>query len=94
MWTDVVSATLRMRHVSRGHISSSFIFVSDDGCDDSFYLDTAQRGGDSESPVVVLGPGRDCQIVASTFVGFVEDLVHNERRAQFGDRRQIKFVID
>ena len=81
MWRDVVSTTLRRRRVSRGHISSSFIFVSDDGCDDAFYLDTAQRDADSESPVVVLGPGRDCQIVASTFVEFVEDLAHNESRA-------------
>src|SRR5262245_2907059 len=59
MWTDVVSSTLRIRRVSRGHISSSLIFISDDGCDDAFYLDTARRDCDSESPVVVLGPGRD-----------------------------------
>ena len=79
MWTDVVSATLRIRRVSIGHISSSFIFVSDNGCDDTFYLDTARQDNDAESPIVVLGPGRDCQVVASTFVGFVEDLVHNAR---------------
>jgi hypothetical protein len=72
MWTDVIGATLRIRRISRGHISSSLILISDDGSDDSFYLDTAQRDGDSESPIVVLGPGRDCQVVASTFVGFVE----------------------
>ena len=80
MWTDVVATTLRLRRVSGGAISSTLIFISSDGCDVSFYLDT-NRGDTAEAPVIVLGPGRDREIVAPSFVDFVEELSRNAQSA-------------
>ena len=88
MWTDVVQTTLRGRRVSRGAIASTLIFISTDGCEDSFYLDTS-RGDSAQAPVIVLGPGRDYEIVAPSFVDFVELLASNAQRAQQDTRADL-----
>lgn len=72
-WIDVVITNMRTRRIfGTEHIPSTLVGFADDGCDDTFYLDTNVRDSDGESPVVVLGPGRDCEIVAFSFVEFVE----------------------
>ena len=75
LYRNVVQVTLRGRRVSRGYIPDSLIPISSDGCDDTFYLDTAADSGHGEAPVVVHGPGRDGIRVADTFVDFVELLL-------------------
>ena len=49
-----------------------YIPISDDGGDYTFYLDTGKTDASGESPVIVLGPGRDGVMVSPTFVEFVE----------------------
>ena len=69
-FSDVVSDTLSTRRVSRGHIPSTLLPISDDGMDDTFYLDTAAVAN-GDCPVIVLGPGRDGDQVAEGLVGFI-----------------------
>jgi cell wall assembly regulator SMI1 len=71
LWTDVVTAALRKRRISRGSIPNEYIPISDEGGDYTFYLDTTQRRSDGECPVVVLGPGADDVVVAESFFDFV-----------------------
>jgi hypothetical protein len=71
LWTDVVGFSQQMRRASRGRIPPEYVAISDDGGDYTFYLDgTSPRVG-GEYPVVVLGPGTDCVVVADSFPDFV-----------------------
>jgi hypothetical protein len=72
LWVHVVDVTVQMRRASRGLIPNEYIRFSSDGGDFAFYIDTYHMGAKAESPVVVLGPGRDGVIIAHSFVEFVE----------------------
>jgi hypothetical protein len=72
LWSHVIDVTERMRRASRGRIPKDYLRVSDDGGDFAFYLDTGNTDARGESPVVVLGPGRDSIILAHSFLEFVE----------------------
>lgn len=87
-WDDVVQTTKRLRKACRGNLPHSYVFVSDDGGDYKYYLDTEQTAGNGECPVIVLGPGRDGIVVASDFVEFVSRL-HSDtlRSADRADTR-------
>ena len=58
-------------------IPREYIEISGDGGDYTFYLDTGNPDANGDSPVIVLGPGRDAVVIADSFVDFVE-------RAAFG----------
>jgi hypothetical protein len=75
LWEHVIDVTAQMRRASRGFIPNAYIRFSSDGRDYAFYFDTANVDANEESPVVVLGPGRDALITAHSFVEFVERAV-------------------
>ena len=77
MWSDVILVNRQTQRVSRGHIPSTLIDITNDGCDDTYYLDTSVLDSEGECPVVVLGPGRDCEVVAPSFVDFIEKVAAN-----------------
>jgi hypothetical protein len=72
LWSNVVSNTLRIRRVLRGEFPIEYVFISDDGGDYKFYLDTSRRDANGECPVIALGPGADAVAVAENFFAFVE----------------------
>jgi len=68
LWSDVVSLNLKI--VRRFcNIPSRYVAIGNDGGDYTFYLDTGAT--ELESPVVVLGPGRDYVVVARNFNAYV-----------------------
>ncbi|MBN1911153.1 MAG: SMI1/KNR4 family protein [Pirellulales bacterium] len=71
LWSDVVTTTLQERRASESQIPDSYVPVSDDGGDYTFYLDTARVDSRGECPVVVLGPGADGVVVAEDFFDFI-----------------------
>jgi hypothetical protein len=75
LWSHVVDVTVRMRQVSRGFIPKEYIWISDDGGNYKFYLDTGNVDANGECPVVVLGPARDGVITTESFLEFVEGVV-------------------
>jgi len=77
IWSDVVLVNTQIQKSCGGHIASTLVAISDDGCDDTFYLDTGALDLEGECPVVVLGPGRDCEVVAPSFVDFLEKVAAN-----------------
>ena len=77
MWSDVVLRNTQIQRSCRGHIAATLVAISDDGCDDTFYLDTSALDSEGECPVIALGPGRDCELVARSFVDFVENVAAN-----------------
>jgi hypothetical protein len=70
-WSSVVQETLSARKTSRGHIPSSYIRIASDGMDCSFYLDTSLEDQEGECPVIAIGPGRDNERCAKSFLAFV-----------------------
>jgi hypothetical protein len=67
LWTDVVRDTLRDH--ADATVPQRYLRISDDGMACAYYLDAGVEDG----PVVALGPGRrDFEIVAPTFLDFVE----------------------
>ena len=77
-WDSVVDSTLSTRRVSKGRIPHSYLSVSDDGGDFSYYLDTQQPTTDAECAFVVLGPGAHDVVVARTFAEFVVRLATDD----------------
>src|SRR5262249_31585226 len=76
LWLNVLDVTASMRRYAyTSSIPRQYIPFSDDGGDYQFYLDTGSIDACGESPVVVLGPGRDGVIVSRSFVEFVESVV-------------------
>jgi antitoxin YobK len=71
-WSNVIDVTLQMRRATRGNVPFSYIPISGDGADFTFYLDTSKIDCGGECRVVVLGPGMDDVQIASTFVEFIE----------------------
>lgn len=76
-WEDVVAATARAQRANSGHLPAGYVYVSDDGSEATFYLDTARLDESGECPVVGLGPGVDV-VVADSFVQFAERLAAGE----------------
>ena len=72
LWEHVIDVTTMARRVSRGSIPHEYVRFSSDGGDYAFYLDTGNIDANGESPVVVLGSGRDGVVIAQSFVEFVE----------------------
>jgi cell wall assembly regulator SMI1 len=68
MWTDVVRTTKRLRTVSASALAAGLVFLSDDGMDMKYYLDTRLGG---QGIVVAFGPGVDGRIVAQSFLDFL-----------------------
>ncbi len=71
-WSDLVVENIRARKSPCAPIPSRYLEVSSDGQDCTYLIDLAQTSGDGENPVVALGPGRDFEEVAPSFVAFVE----------------------
>jgi hypothetical protein len=78
-WSDLVVETERTR-AGWSLFPHSLIFVSHDGAECSYFLDTAAAAGaDGEGPVIALEPGRDFVPVATSYLEFVERLARGER---------------
>ena len=75
LWSKVVESTKQLRRGSRGSLPLGYVAISDDGGDYVFFLDTSCLTPHGECPVVVLGPGRDGDMVASDFFDFVIRMV-------------------
>jgi len=71
LWSNVVLSTVQLREASNGLIPHEYIFVSSDGGDYYYYLDTSRPNAQGECPVIVLGPGADAVIVAEDFYDFI-----------------------
>lgn len=71
LWTDVVSWNQQLRSWQKAPIPAAYIAIATDDGDYSFYIDTTRRDDKGRSPVVLLGPGSDFEIVASDFFEFV-----------------------
>jgi antitoxin YobK len=71
-WSDVLAETLRSRQNRNGPLPFHLLPISHDGTDFEYLLDIRSRSADGECPVVVLGPGRELDRVAESFVEFVE----------------------
>ena len=67
-WESVVAATLS----SRNGNPRSLLFISGDGGDVSYCLDTSALDPSGECQVVALGPGHDCVVIAGSFDEFIE----------------------
>lgn len=78
LWQDVVTKTRQSKRYAFDSIPAGYVAISDDGCDVSYYLATAQMDSDGECPVVALGPGIDGVEVASDFVQFIALLARDE----------------
>ena len=72
LWLHVVDVNLQMCRASAASIPAGYIRICDDGGDYSFLLDTGTVDERGESPVVVLGPGRDKVVICDSFLAFVE----------------------
>ncbi len=70
-WSSVVQDTLGVRRVSGGSLPASYIVISSDGQDCTLCLDTSGAIRDEECPVIALGPGRDNERYAESFLSFV-----------------------
>jgi len=77
-WQHVVVVNQQVRRASRGSIPNTHILFCDDGMDHSFYMDRTIVYNDGESPVVVLGPGRDDVLVARSFDEFARRWIRND----------------
>jgi hypothetical protein len=75
LWAHVIDVTAHMRRASRGFIPKEYIRFSGDSGDYGFYLDAGNVDTNQESPVIVMGPGRDGVVIAPSFVEFVERAV-------------------
>ncbi len=78
-WSDLVETTLRIRRRAMGNLPGTLILISDDGMDCRYFVDVGTPGTDGECPVVALGPGREYEKVAESFVDFVEKASRGER---------------
>lgn len=76
-WDDIRHATNLLR--SQANLPHEYIPVADDGGDYHFYLDTS-RVCEDECPVIVLGPGRDGTVVASSFEEFAVCWIRDDMR--------------
>jgi hypothetical protein len=74
-WTDIVRAT---KGLWRRHVPRHLLFVSDDGGDYKFCLDTSVRDATGECPVVVLGPGMEGEAIAADFTEFLARAAKND----------------
>jgi len=68
---------LQMNRDFRGVVAdpplpASFLNISDDGGDFEFFLDTARPTSDRECPVVAIGPSGEANVIADSFVRFLE----------------------
>lgn len=78
MFNHVVDMTTMSYRATRGNLPSGLVYVSSDGGDYHYYLDTSRPSLDSECPVIVLCPGRDGIDVADSFVEFVEEVMSKD----------------
>jgi hypothetical protein len=70
-WSSVVLNTQRERALSRATLPESYIPVSDDGMDCTFYLDTSNTDDLGECPVIAVGPAHSQEVRANSFLEFV-----------------------
>ena len=70
-WSSVVLNTQRQRALTRVTLPKSYIPISDDGMDCTFYLDTSNTDDLGECPVIAVGPGYDREVRANSFLEFV-----------------------
>lgn len=70
----VIDDTELARKASGEHLPLEYVAISNDGFDCQFYLDTSRTDATNECPVIALGPGRDADIAAASFLEFVEKL--------------------
>ncbi len=71
-WSDLVEQNIRARENKYAPRPARYLEISNDGQDCTYLIDLAQISDDEESPVVAVGPDRDFEFVASSFVAFVE----------------------
>lgn len=77
-WSDLLVETRRARKNLNAPLPRNLLPISHDGGEYEYLLDLAAIGSDGECPVVVLGPGREFEVVASSFIEFVERTCHGE----------------
>lgn len=72
-WLDVVELTNSMLTDLHGERHDRhLLYLSSDGGDLCYYLDSSRVDQDGEYPVVILGPGYDSVILAKNFFEFVK----------------------
>ena len=72
MWVNIVEATQQTRRVSRDNLPITYVPISDDGADITYYLDTEEQ---ESFFVFACGPGVEKQLFSDNFSGFVLQLV-------------------
>jgi antitoxin YobK len=78
LWLDVIVCTKQIRRSLHGQLPGQFVFVSDDGSDIKYFIDTSTFNACNESPVIALGPNTNSVIVASDFFEFALKLSKDE----------------
>jgi hypothetical protein len=74
-WDHVVDSRRSLWSDRNGNgVDRHLVFLTDDGCDIKFYLDTSSMDDSGECPVVAIGPGYPGVLVGSTFLGFLARL--------------------
>jgi hypothetical protein len=74
-WVHVADVS-KSRWIDRhGHgVDRHLVYLSDDGGDITYYLDTSAMDDEGECPVIALGPGYHGIVVGSTFLEFLAKL--------------------
>lgn len=70
-WGHVADASKSLWRVS---VDRHLVFLTDDGGDINFYLDTSAMDDRGECPVVAMGPGYPGVVVGSSFLEFLARL--------------------
>ncbi|MGD9367955.1 MAG: SMI1/KNR4 family protein [Desulfobacteraceae bacterium] len=73
-FSNVIDDTELARKACGEHLPHEYVAISSDGCDCQFYLDTSRTDATEECLVIALGPGRDTDVAAASFLEFVEKL--------------------
>src|ERR1700761_5192839 len=71
-WDHVVDSSRSLWPNRHGYgLDRHLVFLTDDGGDMKFYLDTSAMDDSGECPVVAMGPGYPGVVVGSTFLEFL-----------------------
>lgn len=74
-WDHVVDTSKSLWPNRHGYgVDRHLVFLTDDGGDINYYLDTSAMDDQGECPVVALGPGYPGVVVGSTFLDFLAKL--------------------
>jgi hypothetical protein len=79
LWRNVVKETLRSRKSAKGTIPDAYVVFTSDGQGCRFFLDTSKPDENGESPVIGWGPGVEGDVVATTFLEFMDRASQGKR---------------